>query len=155
MRARAAYLTGAGIPFQPPDTSQDFTHASPETPYGRFDPVAAPVLVMQAVRTEGESVEHLVIRSIDETTPPGTVLPDERWVAPPKTSALQAEQHGMFDVAGTGMDKTAYEMIASAVRSNAACAAIANQMRPVMATMVPRVRPTMIACSTPANPCSV
>ena len=43
-------------------------------------------------------------------------------------------------------------MIASAVRSNAACANISIQIRPVTAKIVPNTSPTIVACSTPARP---
>src|SRR6185503_14522778 len=45
-------------------------------------------------------------------------------------------------------------MSASATKSNAACAHISIQIRPVTAKIVPNTRPTIAACSTPASPWS-
>jgi len=42
-------------------------------------------------------------------------------------------------------------IIASAVRSNAACPTMNIQIRPVAAKVVPSTSPTIVACTTPAT----
>ncbi len=106
-RARAVDLAGNSVPFEAaPDL-----HASKPLVYTRFDPVVAPVLVPCAPFTEGESCEHLVIRSngvdsadsyvdfLNGYAKPGASYSADctRWVAPPKASYDTAETHGMFD----------------------------------------------------------
>jgi hypothetical protein len=110
MRARAAFLGGVHVTFEKAGASA--AHATPATPevYGRFEPVPPPTLLMRAPRTEGESLEHLVIRSNVINPPPEPVLRTERWVAPPKTSELGAEQHGLLDSAG-GVLHNVYDML--------------------------------------------
>ena len=108
--------------------------ASPLYDYVRYEPVPSPVLLLRARVTEGESLEHLVIRSdFDRTTTAWASDPqvtdvlekvrdrldltgsaregyryedvNERHVAPPKTSQLEAETHGKFDAfMGPGAD---------------------------------------------------
>ncbi len=87
----------------------------------RHDPISPPALVLQSAVTEGESVEHLVIRSNpydsvpqdpnayaaamnlkkDASGNPIAMNPYSgsavRHVAPPKTSQHMAELHGAFD----------------------------------------------------------
>jgi hypothetical protein len=119
VRARVVDLAGNSLKLDP---SVD-GHASPPLVYTRFEPVAAPVVVLRSAATspidlarlpvgaltEGESVEHLVIRSEPGTTAaayaaahasdglaPYTAT-SERHLAPPKTSQKMAETHGAFD----------------------------------------------------------
>jgi hypothetical protein len=109
-RARAVDLAGNSLP---PDAVIDasFTIPSPPEPYLRFEPVAAPVVVLRQALSEtatpGESVERMAIRS-NFNTPAGAV--SERHIAPPKVSEEMAEVHGMFDTP-TGLDKRAYATI--------------------------------------------
>ncbi len=106
LRARVVDLAGNSEPHTSPDASQ----ATDKITYGRFEPVNPPALVLRAPITEGESVEHMVIRSnfdlsaqeyaggLNTTT--GLKIyagANERHVAAPKTSQLSAELHGMFD----------------------------------------------------------
>lgn len=110
IRARAVDLAGNS---EPPD-SKDATHATAPQPYLRFEPVAPPVLLLREPITEGESLEHMVIRSNHDVAAADYVelpqvkqaiagkeyryLPaNERHVAPPKIAQLTAETHGMFD----------------------------------------------------------
>ncbi|QKE84416.1 hypothetical protein [Arthrobacter sp. NEB 688] len=91
---------------------------TPARPFLRWDPVPPPVVVPLAQFTEGESLRVVVVRS-GVTQDPGTLEvtvqpPDEyaaavateaplyagsarRHLAPPKTSQVQAELHGVFD----------------------------------------------------------
>lgn len=118
-RARAVDLAGNGRPLSYGSTSIDPTTASASATYLRYEPVAAPALVLQRALTPGESLETLVIRSnptpVDDLTkiaPGGNAtayaatapaqaanLLDhcDRHVAPPKTSQIMAETHGMLD----------------------------------------------------------
>ena len=87
----------------------DYKHASDPLVYGRFEPVPSPVTVMRNVVTEGESVNHIVIRSNYDK--PFEEI-SERHVLPPKTSQTMAEEHHLFDDIGSGMvDKNAYGII--------------------------------------------
>ena len=57
-------------------------------PFLRWHPVPAPTLVARRPLGVGESLQRLVVR--DDA-------PTERHVVPPKTTQLEAEQHGAFD----------------------------------------------------------
>lgn len=104
---------------------------TPLTPFLRWDPVPSPAVVPLARYTEGESLRVLVVRSGVEQDPDTLALtvsdpatyaatmtaahPEldlgyadrtERHLAPPKTSQIQAEQHGCFDPAIGSADPT-------------------------------------------------
>lgn len=111
-------------------------------PYLRWDPIPSPAIVPRARYTEGESLRVIVIRSGVTQDPVtleltvsdpaayaaevGAVLPDsgyvaisERHLAPPKTSQVQAEQHGKFDAAfGSSSPDAHRSMLAWALREN-------------------------------------
>lgn len=95
LRARAVDLAGNSVPLDPaaPDP-----HASPPVVYGRFEPVQSPPVLLQSPRTEGESLERVVLRSNYDSDPGPALV--ARHIVPPKGSQLLAEQHGMFDTAG-------------------------------------------------------
>jgi hypothetical protein len=95
VRARAADLAGNSVPF----TSTDASAASKEVTFGRFEPVPSPTLLFRKSPKTGETVDRLVIRSYEDA-PSSEVA--ERHVAPPKTTQLQAERHGLFDTAANG-----------------------------------------------------
>ena len=104
LRARVCDLAGNSV-FGPDDLAfaNDVTEQTPEFPCARFEPVAPPALMLRAAPVEGESVEHLVVR----TGAVGVLTPTtERHVIPPKVSQLMAELHGKFDGAPR-MDGTA------------------------------------------------
>jgi hypothetical protein len=129
LRARAVDLAGNSLPpsddeLGPPD--EELT-IGPQ-PYLRFEPLPSPTVLHRHLDTEGESLEHLVIRSTAEHTPgeyaaqPEVVkaLKDagadhsyaedsQRHLAPPKTSELMAEQMECFEDAfgGTPAEATA------------------------------------------------
>jgi hypothetical protein len=109
LRAFAGYVGGAGPAFVDGDTSADFSTATAEWTYARLEPVAPPEVVMRRSRTAGESLHHLVIRTNWDSAAADTAAV-ERHLLPPRTSQLQAEQHGMFDTP-TGLDPNAYDMI--------------------------------------------
>ena len=130
MRVRVVDLAGNSVELE----EADETYASQPFLFARFEPVPSPTLLLRARVTEGESLEHLVIRSdFDQTAAAyanaahvqetledvrdrlglkgvqraGYVyLPhNDRHVAPPKTSQLEAETHGCFDeFIGPGKD---------------------------------------------------
>lgn len=95
LRARVCDLAGNSV-FGPDDAefAGDVAEQTPEFPCARFEPVAPPALMLRAAPVEGESVEHLVVR-----TPAvgGESQTTERHVIPPKVSQLLAELHGKFD----------------------------------------------------------
>jgi hypothetical protein len=81
-------------------------------PYLRYEPVAAPVVVLRASlgpdTTPGESVETIVIRSNFETHIAAT---SERHIAPPKTSQTMAETHAMLDTRAGPPAKALYNLL--------------------------------------------
>ena len=111
-------------------------------PYLRWDPIPSPAVVPRKRYTQGESLRVIVIRSgvtqdidtleVTVTGPAGYAaqagaeLPgvgyratSERHIAPPHTSQVQAEQHGMFDSAfGAASPADHRAMLAWAVREN-------------------------------------
>lgn len=127
-RVRAVDLAGNSVPRT--STSDDFA-SSPEV-YKRQEPIAPPTLVPRWAFTEGESVEHLVIRSGEGLSAEAyatalnaqhadAAFPDkvyrgtaERHVAPPKTSQAMAETHGDFDGAfSANADRRAWFRVAT------------------------------------------
>ena len=130
LRVRLVDLAGNSLEFE----KAGDTYASPKFLFTRFEPVPSPALLLRARVTEGESLEHLVIRSdYDRTAAAYAADPavnaalvkvrtrleledaaaagyaylaqNERHVAPPKTSQLEAERHGQFDeFIGPGKD---------------------------------------------------
>ena len=108
VRLRAVDLAGNSIALNDPAAAN-----SPETTtplrFGRFEPVPGPIVLLRRPQTEGESTEHLVIRS-NYNTPASADT--QRHLAPPKVAELVAEEHGKFDVAG-GLDHYAYDMLAN------------------------------------------
>ncbi|MDD4923243.1 MAG: hypothetical protein PHF74_00195 [Dehalococcoidales bacterium] len=108
MRARAVDLAGNRLDINDKSLADD-KHASEPLVYGRFEPVPPPVTVMRKPITEGESVDHIVIRS-NYNTPFEAI--SERHIVPPKTSQTMAEEHHLFDDPGSGLvDKNAYSVI--------------------------------------------
>ncbi len=106
LRARVVDLAGNSEPH----TSADDSQATNKVLYTRYEPVNPPALVLRAPITEGESVEHMVIRSNFDAsakdyagalnTKTGLTIyteANERHVVAPKTSQLNAETHGMLD----------------------------------------------------------
>jgi len=103
-RARVADIAGGGLPPEHGDVGA----VTPPTVYGRFEPVATPVLLHRTPITEGESLEHMVIRSAPGQSPAeyaqredlraaGYAAENHRHVLPPKSSLAQLEAHGELD----------------------------------------------------------
>ena len=113
-RARVVDLAGNSIAWDDAQAAQT-PHATASQTYKRFEPIPPPTLVLRAAVTEGESIEHLVIRSgegmdafaysaylnskyADPSFAQKVYRPhSDRHVAPPKTSQSMAEAHGDFD----------------------------------------------------------
>lgn len=111
LRVRTADLAG-NSPFDPGDPlfTQDLPETSPGVVYGRFEPVGTPPVVLTQDVIEGESLERVVVRSLSDlyTSTPVVRAANERTIAPPKGSAIQVEQCGMFDTAAGKLAKAAY-----------------------------------------------
>lgn len=114
MRARTVDIAGNGLALDdlPPDGTDG---ATGELRYTRFEPVAQPFVVPRKPRTEGESVERLVIRSNYDKA---AGADSQRHLSPGRINQLTAEQHGMFDVPAnllnpSGMSRAAYAVIAA------------------------------------------
>ena len=110
-RARATDLAGNSIA---PDAALDDIYTLPPQgiQYLRYEPVAAPVLVLRQLldpnTTPGESLERIVIRSNFDTHIASIT---ERHIAPPKTSQEMAETHGMLNTPAGPPDKSLYPML--------------------------------------------
>ena len=119
MRARAVDLAGNGPTITEADALLGAFDAAgvpqPVLPqrrpfeFRRFDPLAAPAVVPRRTDTEGESVEHAVLRSDHDVSAPdyaadtGYAATTERHVAPAKAALQDAELLGCFDAAiGSG-----------------------------------------------------
>jgi hypothetical protein len=121
-RARAVDLAGNDLSHTLASSPTVGDHASSTLAFKRYEPVTPPALVLKSKLTEGESLEHVVIRSNPYGQAPqdaaswaarantlpakvgyllGPIAPydatSERHVAPPKTSYQLAELHGAFD----------------------------------------------------------
>jgi hypothetical protein len=107
-----------------------------EFQYRRFDPLAAPVVVLCSVLTEGETPDLLVIRSNrgQSTAQYAAGLGDpkyravnERHIVPAKSSQLSAEVHGKLDGAfGTAGNPDRFYNICLRERGSLEDAAIVN-----------------------------
>lgn len=111
-RARTVDLAGNSLP---PD-STNAAHASPPRTFGRFEPAAAPPVLLRTPRGPGESAETIVLRSNFDVPPP--VPTAERHIAPAKVGQLMVELHGELDVVDPNdpttivLDKGAYQLLA-------------------------------------------
>ncbi|MEJ2008201.1 MAG: hypothetical protein P8Z30_08615 [Acidobacteriota bacterium] len=131
VRARVVDLAGNSLAYDAPSAS-DFSKATDPHAYNRFEPVVGPVAVLtkslDGTKSPGEALYRPVIRSsfdktAQEYAPSYAQLVSDssytdstlRLVAPPKTSELMAERHGMFDLSSGAMkkDPATYQMIAS------------------------------------------
>jgi hypothetical protein len=106
VRARAVDLAGNSLTLAEVTTAQ--SRATGRATYRRFEPVSPPTLVHRDPVTEGEWIEHLVIRSdfdastaeyVERDLVAGAGYPTtcQRHVAAPKATQSVCETHGMFD----------------------------------------------------------
>ena len=120
LRARAVDLAGNSLAPQP----KDFGPEKPKTnasPYLRFDPISAPAIALvkpTAATTEkpaeGESMERMAVRTLNDTPDLNTVITTQRtrrFAVPSRTTQREAEQHGMLDREGI-VDPTFFAMLA-------------------------------------------
>jgi len=131
VRARVVDLAGNSLAYDAPNPS-DFSKATDSHAYNRFEPVVGPVAVLtkslDGEKTPGEALYRPVIRSnfdktAQEYAPAYAQLVSDssyteaaiRIFAPPKTSELMAERHGMFDLDSGAMkkDPATYQLIAN------------------------------------------
>jgi len=140
LRARTVDLAGnsrtfseAGLELGPLEAEENGLTSKPQT-YKRFEPVPSPTILRHHEDTEGESLEHLVIRSslgisaadyaASEKVNEARRLANsseyfedsQRHLAPPKTSQLMAEQHGCFDGAFGGTPEGMNAALRAALR---------------------------------------
>jgi hypothetical protein len=122
-RARSVDLAGNSVglgDLNDDPKSSAYGHPTKPVVFMRYEPVAAPAILLRAPLTEGESLERLVIRSNPATSQSAkdfamvlNGLPDkvatfgatsDRHVAPPHASLPLSELHGAIDpiVASTG-----------------------------------------------------
>jgi hypothetical protein len=125
-RARTVDLAGNSLLYNDPAADATVHATAPQT-YKRYEPIPPPTLVLRWPITEGESVEHLVIRSGEGKDAEGYAawlnstyadagFPQkvyrgftDRHIAPPKTTQAMAEAHGDFDGAFKGSaDRTMF-----------------------------------------------
>jgi len=121
IRIRIADLAGGG-PTVDDLNPTDFSNATDEEFYTRFEPVGPPFMVLKNKidGMPGESLERLVIRSFNKSVDLDTVPIDtssERHLAPPAMAALDAETHGVFDLPAVQVTdenlKKQYDLIVS------------------------------------------
>lgn len=122
IRIRAVDLAGNG-PTVKSLPQADTQWATPPVIYRRFEPISHPFVVLkQAIDTlPGESLERLVIRSMNSSQPLDTTPTDaasQRHITPPAIAQLDAETHGVFDLPAADLADDAklieqYELIAS------------------------------------------
>jgi hypothetical protein len=120
MRVRVVDLAHNAIAWTPKPI-EPAGAASPAESYLRYEPVEPPALALARTEgvaeapAEGEAMARLAIRSFnddpaDNTVPTGAVA--RRHVAPPRTSAKQAETHGKLDTNGR-IDPTTYGLLST------------------------------------------
>jgi hypothetical protein len=120
---RASVVDLAGNSLDP--QAGDFGPEKPKTnarAYLRFDPISAPALALVKSTPnetdtvgEGESMDRIAIRSLNDTPPLNVVPTDQRtrrFVVPNRTTQREAEQHGMLDQNGV-VDPTFFTMLAA------------------------------------------
>ena len=114
LRARAVDLAGNSQPLENPDDSQAIPPpAKPAFTFSRFDPVPSPVIIPREEMKSGETVDHLIIKSFNESIEKDTIPTNQtsdRHIAPPKISQFDAELHGMFD-GSSGLKPEVYSLI--------------------------------------------
>jgi hypothetical protein len=97
MRARAVDLAGNSLPLAV-DVPDESAVVTPAQPFLRYEPIPAPVLVLRRKVVEGESVEHIVIRSGSASHANNLFFSqNDRHVAPPTTTLDLVLMHGMLD----------------------------------------------------------
>ena len=99
MRVRAADLAGNSV-FKPGEAAflETQDEVTKQIRYRRFEPIPPPMVMLQRVPVEGESLERVVVRSkVGDDGPTLALQESARHVIPPKTSQQMAEIHRKFD----------------------------------------------------------
>jgi hypothetical protein len=108
-RARAVDLAGDGLELGEPIADElagglALPRASEGLPYLRYEPVAAPLVVIRepgAVTGAGSAIDRIVIRTFNDDlardAAPAKTESGERHIVPPRTSVELGERLGMFD----------------------------------------------------------
>jgi hypothetical protein len=119
VRARTVDLAGNGLSVddaaaQLLSPGLSLPRANGLVPYLRFEPVAAPFIVLRdkrGITGEGSSIDRLVIRTFNTDPSKDGDAADltsaDRHIAPPRASVELAERHGMFDDANGALDGSA------------------------------------------------
>lgn len=114
LRARAVDVAGNSQPLENPDDSCAIPPPSkPPFVFSRFDPVPSPVVILREAPKSGEDVDHVVIKSYNDSPAKDAVPTDQvadRHLAPPKISQLDCEFHGLFD-GPSGLKPEVYSLI--------------------------------------------
>ena len=114
LRARAVDLAGNSLPLENPDQSQAIPAPGKQPfTFSRFDPVPSPVIVPREAPKAGETVDHVVIKSFNDSIEKDTepiIQTADRHVVPPKISQFDTELHGKFD-SDTGLRPEVYSLI--------------------------------------------
>jgi hypothetical protein len=136
MRVRTVDLAGNSVRFSRRELDPSEPGLTSEAQkYLRFDPVPSPAVLRRHLDTEGESLEHLVIRSnlgvsaadypqrpevkqalVDAGALHSYAEDSQRHLAPPKASQQMAEQDGQFDAAFGGTPAQANAALRVALR---------------------------------------
>jgi len=109
LRIRTVDLAGNSVPLEAQSEDPSLTSIR-SFKYFRYEPVASPVVLTGTSIRDGESIEHVAVRSnydlnpseyLDRYTPPdGVGSPySQRYFIVSKNSQLMAETHGRFDSA--------------------------------------------------------
>ncbi|GAA4126050.1 hypothetical protein GCM10022215_35080 [Nocardioides fonticola] len=95
LRARAVDVTGRGM------GEWSGAPATADTPYYRWDPVPAPLVLPPPATalTAGEAARRIVVRS-DPASGLGPQVPSVRTLVPPRVAVEVGLLHGVFDAAG-------------------------------------------------------
>jgi hypothetical protein len=117
LRARTVDLAGNSLPYEATPEPPLDTVATQPLRFLRHEPIPPPAFTPRRPVAEGESIEHLVIRSdfdrsasqmqlTSEVT--GALFPPtcERHLSPPKANQLQVEFHGFLDNLWQKIDDT-------------------------------------------------
>ena len=112
LRVRTVDLAGNGL--GPDDLpADDFTHATPEVAYRRYEPVQSPPVYLRDEPVPAEEVERIVIRTDNDSGAASTPV-SERHVVPPMQTSGMVEQLGELDTGPQGsLDPAAFAMLAS------------------------------------------
>ena len=126
LRARPVDIAGNSMKYDDPLTALlSFLMGQPRDadglPYLRFEPVAAPSVILrdtEAVTAPGSQLQRLVIRTFNDDpskdNDPADLTASDRFIVPPSTSVEFGERMGMFDDANGKLITTAamYNLIA-------------------------------------------